>query len=584
MKIGDLWVKLGLQKDEFSKGIKQADGEVKKFAGGMKSVAGAAKLAWGAAAAAVVKFATDAIKMTQRWGDQWNQTMAGIKGAYSSFVRQLASGEGWTNLFANMREAYRVSKEVAAALDEIFERKVSFSYQEAATERAIAQLQLIARDSSKSEAERIAANKEIIRLTNELGQAKQAIYQDEADANRRLFAQQTGLNDAQIDYLVKEYNQNRKSITESRNYLKEKARLEKELSAASNSYGTGAMNPGAYQAIAQRRNDAQKALDDLEKSTSQSVKDLAELTRRYDKGNDELVKGMAEAEVAVIRVDTETAHAQTRATSLLGTLQKAAGSGSGSNSDQQLEQARRIQQRAEDSAKSELQILNEKYSQEKALLEAFGMDTTDLFNEYARNIGKMLDVPLKKMEELDDLSVDVDIDVDDDVVQEFINKWEEDLQRVKDLVEDLRDAAIGGFSDAVQELADQFAGLEEINPGKVVQALLTPLADMAIKEGEILIAEGIGVEACKKALESLNGWAAIAAGTALVAIGAAAKSGLAALAKSGSSTATTSYSGAGSTASQVQTIQTEMTVYVTGRLSGNDILLSGKKTQNSLNR
>ena len=203
MKIGDLWVKLGLKKDEFSKGIKEADGEVKGFAGGMKSMAGAAKVAWAAVAAAVVKFATDAVKMTQRWGDEWNNTMAGIKGAYSAFVRQLSSGEGWDNLFANMREAYRVSKEVSAALDEIFERKTSFSYQEAETEKQIAQLQLIARDSSKSDAERIAANKEIIRLTNVLGETKKKIYTDEAEANRRLFDQQTGLNNDQIDFLVK---------------------------------------------------------------------------------------------------------------------------------------------------------------------------------------------------------------------------------------------------------------------------------------------------------------------------------------------------------------------------------------------
>jgi hypothetical protein len=167
----------------------------------------------------------------------------------------------------------------------------------------------------------------------------------------------------------------------------------------------------------------------------------------------------------------------------------------------------------------------------------------------------------------------------------FYNKYQEDLQRMQDLLVMFRDAAIQGFSDAVQELADQFAGLEEINPGKVVQALLTPLADMAIKEGEILIAQGIGVEACKKALESLNGYAAIAAGATLIAIGAAATAGLAALARSGgSATATTSYSSAGTSSAQTQTIQTEMTVYVTGRLSGSDILLSGQKTQNNWNR
>ena len=161
---------------------------------------------------------------------------------------------------------------------------------------------------------------------------------------------------------------------------------------------------------------------------------------------------------------------------------------------------------------------------------------------------------------------------------------EEAFERMAQLVADFRDAAVGGLSDAIQELADQFAGLEQINPGRVIQALLTPLADMAIKEGEILVAQGIGVEACKEALEKLQGWPAIAAGTALIAIGAAAKSGLQALAQRGAgSTATTTYGG-GSAASQVQTIQTEMTVYVEGRVSGSDILLSGKKTQNNWSR
>ena len=104
------------------------------------------------------------------------------------------------------------------------------------------------------------------------------------------------------------------------------------------------------------------------------------------------------------------------------------------------------------------------------------------------------------------------------------------------------------------------------------------------KVGEILIAQGIGVEACKKALESLNGYAAMAAGAALVAIGAAAKSGLAALAKSGAgTTATTSYASSGSSAGQ-QTIQTEMTIRVEGVLRGSDIYLAGQKAVNNWSR
>lgn len=583
-KLGDLWVRLGLKKDEYSKGMKEAGNEAEAFGGKMGRLSALAKTAWAAVAAAVVKFASDAIKMTQKWGDQWNQTMAGIKGAYATFVRQISSGEGWNNLFANMREAYRVSKEVAAALDEIFERKTSFSYQEAETEKQIAQLQLIARDSSKSEAERIAANKKIIELTDTLGKAKKAIYEDEAAQHRKLFASQTHLNDEQIDFLVKEYNQNREVINQAREYLKTKKELSKQSDYAFGStLQMGGMSSADYSSAGKSWNDTRQALQKLESETPQAIKDVAALTQAYDKANDALVKGMADAEVAVIRIDTETMHAQARATAMLGTLSKA-----GSTTvDPRIAAAARVQERLAEYGKSELQLLNEKYQQEKALLESLGVDTTTLAEEYSANIKKILDVPLSAAEKLDDLVVDFDFQIadEDDPVKQVVQQWEKDVERLQNLIDEFKEVAVSGFSDAVQELANQFMGLSEINPGSVVSALLTPLADMAIKEGEILMAEGLGVEACKKALESLNGYAAIAAGAALIAIGSAAKAGLKSLASgasrsAASSTATSSTSGYSSGVED----RTEITIYVRGKLEGSDIVLSGEKTLNKWDR
>ena len=128
-------------------------------------------------------------------------------------------------------------------------------------------------------------------------------------------------------------------------------------------------------------------------------------------------------------------------------------------------------------------------------------------------------------------------------------------------------------------------GLERFNAGAVLQALLTPLADMAVQEGKILVASGLGIEAVKKALESLNGVAAIAAGAALIAVGTAAKSGLAALAKSGAgSTSVTAGGDYGGGTSVTRDLRTEMTVYVTGKISGNDIEISGQRTVNDWSR
>lgn len=557
MKIGDLFVKLGLKKDEFSRGMKEAGNEGKSFADKMKAVGSAVKAAWAAVGAAIVKFATDAVKMTQRWGDTWEQTMAGIRGAYQAFVRQISSGEGWNNLFANMREAAKIARETKAALDELFERRVSLNYSSAQTEREIAAQTLIMRDTSKPEKEREAAARRIIELEEQLGRTKKDIAQQEADALRRQFQAQTGMNDAEIDFLVRRYNENRNAINQSRQYLQERKRLQQEMTAAASSYGTGAMSSAAYESIERRRKEAEKALHDLERNTSQYVKDLADLTQKYDKGNDELVKGMADAEVAVIKVDTEVMQAQTRATALLGSLAKAKQMASELGTGGGGEAANPLQIRANESMARELE------------------------RQLAAMDNELENLPTIKYKPLEIVPPDFS------AFNAMYEKMQEKKASFIALIAELEQSLVSGLSASVQAFTDQLAGLEDFNMGAIAQALLSPLADMAVREGEILIAQGIGIEACKKALESLNGAAAVAAGAALVAIGSAAKSGLAALARSGAgATATTSYASAGTgfAASQVQTIQTEMTVYVTGRLAGSDILLSGQKTQNNWNR
>lgn len=635
-KIGDLFVRLGLKKDEFSKGLNEAKRETQGFGDKLKSMASGAKVAWAAVAAAVVKFATDAVKMTQKWGDEWRTTMAGVNAAYGSFVRQLASGEGFTNLFANMREAARLAREAAQELDEVFERTTSYNYTEANTQKEIAQLQLIMRDSSKSDKERMDAAQKIIQKTEELATLKKDIATQEADGYRKHLKSQTQMNDEEINFLVREYNQNKAIIDQGRAYLKERKQAQKDKTWLS--IGAALDDTPGGSALGQMRDDAAQRVKDLDAATSQAVKDVAAVLQKYDKGNDELISNLAKAEVAVINVDTAMYHAQMRATSMLGSLSKAGTGGSTDTTDPAAEAAAKIQQRAVDSAKSEMHLLAEKYAQEKALLQQYGYDVTALTKEYEENTYKILSDYAKKagltaderadllrkaykaeLEELKQAGLDTTtltnqfmqklldlgdesfqefcnqleaefpieldpIEVDDTELQQWLDSLEAAVQRAEDLAQEFGDAVAGGFSDACQEMMGQLMGLQEFNPGAIVQALLEPLADMAIRQGEILIAEGIGVEACKKALESLNGYAAIAAGVALVAIGSAAKMGLAALAKSGGSSSTASTYQGGVQSTQTQMIESELTVYVEGRISGSDILLSGQRTVNSNNR
>lgn len=638
-KIGDLFVRLGLKKDEFSRGIKDAKKETEGFGIGLKNMAAGAKVAWAAVAAAVVKFATDAVKMTQKWGDEWKTMMAGVNAAYGSFVRQLASGEGFSNLFANMREAARLAREAARELDEVFERTTSYNYTEAQTNKEIAQLQLIMRDSSKSDKERMAAAQQIIQKTEELGRLKKEIATQEADGYRKQLKSQTQMNDDEINFLVREYNQNKAIIDQGRAYLNERKQAQKDKTWLS--IGAALDDTPGGSALGQMRDDAAQRVKDLDAATSQAVKDVAAVLQKYYKGNDELISNLAKAEVAVINVDTAMYHAQMRATSMLGSLSKAgSGVSTGDTTDPGAEAAAKIQQRAVDSAKSELHLLAEKYNAEKALLQQYGMDTEALTKEYEANTYKILldytnkrganaqereallreaykaekdelqqagidittltDTFMKRLLEISDegfqefvdqldeeFPIELEpIEIVDDEFQAWLDQLERNVERAKEITEDFHNAVVAGFSDACQEMADQLFGLEDFNPASVIKALLDPLCKMAITAGEIIMLEGIATVAAKDALLSFGwtGYGAIAAGAALMAAGAAASAGLAALAKNGgSATSSSTYQGGGGAAS-TQTIKTELEVVVTGRISGRDLVLSGQRTVSENNR
>ena len=597
-KIGDLWVRLGLKKDDFSKGMDDAKKDVSGFGSAMGRMAGLAKAAWAAVAAAVVKFATDAVKLTQRWGDQWNVTMAGVRGAYQSFVRDLSNGVGWGELFQNMRDAYRSAKEVAAALDEVFERKVSFSYQEAAINKQIAELRLITSDTSQSDAKRKKAAQDIIILEQQLGKVKQDILKQEADGNRKKFRDATKLNDEQIDFLVKNYNENRDAIQDARKYGEQRLKLEKDIAAAQGAVNTANSREMSQYAVANLER-VQSELDALEAQTTDSVRAVWEMTKGYDRANDELVKGMAETEVAAINAETEAINAQRNAVRTIGQIDNRNGLGAGAGAgkgtaqdDESLQQARAIQARLDQAAKSEVQIMREKYEEEKALLEKHGMDTERLTQEYLASL--IADAVEPGLDDIGDAVENFEpVEIEPLEIGDVtgVEPWIAELERLTEIAEDrakrFKEAVVSGFSDGVQELTDQLFGLSEVNGGAIFAALLGPLADMAIKEGELVMMQGIAIEAIKSALDSLNGPAAIAAGAALIAVGAAVKSGLSSLANTGGrtagSTATGTYSG-GSSAAQVQEISSELTVYVKGEISGDAIVLSGERTINEWSR
>ena len=150
----------------------------------------------------------------------------------------------------------------------------------------------------------------------------------------------------------------------------------------------------------------------------------------------------------------------------------------------------------------------------------------------------------------------------------YYNFLDEMIKATDDANKALNDAIVGGISDSFQYLANCVAGLDEISGAGMMNALLSPLAEAAIKMGEIMVSAGLASEAFKSMLT--NPYMAIAAGAALIAVGAAAKAGLQAAVNSATGTSyvasSVASSGYSNNSSNDRSWEREMTLHVTGTL------------------
>lgn len=162
-------------------------------------------------------------------------------------------------------------------------------------------------------------------------------------------------------------------------------------------------------------------------------------------------------------------------------------------------------------------------------------------------------------------------------------------QMLDQMNEHFNASIVAGISGGIEELARALMSVEGADMGTVAQALLTPMADALAAAGEMIIAEGIAVEAFKESLKSLQGMPAIAAGTALVAVAGAVKAGLQAIGNNPTAAggytnqSVTNYSGGyGVNTANYSQSANDYTLVTT--LKGQDLLLSIERTQQNNRR
>lgn len=177
-----------------------------------------------------------------------------------------------------------------------------------------------------------------------------------------------------------------------------------------------------------------------------------------------------------------------------------------------------------------------------------------------------------------------------DLANEAAETAMEGLQQLDKMSIDIGDylgnAFAASVSDSFQTLADALSGVSDLDAGTLTTALLKPFADMAKQMGEYLMASGAAIKLAKTVMFT-HPEAMIAAGAALTVLGAALSSGIQAISSSlgsGGNASTSSASAGSSTSSIDSNVSTEMTIYVKGKLSGKDIVISGDNARNYYGR
>ncbi|MBQ6073499.1 MAG: phage tail tape measure protein [Bacteroidales bacterium] len=174
-----------------------------------------------------------------------------------------------------------------------------------------------------------------------------------------------------------------------------------------------------------------------------------------------------------------------------------------------------------------------------------------------------------------------------DIFSRKLALTEEDVEKY---ATEFNAAVQNGFVAALEDLAEAI-GTGNWDASTMLKSLLSPFAEACISIGVLVSGAGEAVEGFKKALESLNGWVAIAAGAALVATGVGVKAALAGIAHgsqatggAGSSNPYTYAGGYGVNPAYVNSVPTQLDINVTGTIKGQDIQLALDSYNNNRRR
>lgn len=534
-KIGDLWVKLKLKADEYKKGLDSAKGQTKSFSEGLKNLSAAAVAVWGVIGAAATKMALEFVKSSQTIGDAWDIAMTQISTRWQQIRAELNRGiakggfKGFVKAFFSDNDggdAWKAGKALSQANDAMTEIDYAFRLSMSQTQPKLHELYLKMMNTALSASDREAAAVDY-RKTIE------AIYEPRVK----------GLKDI-MDKTVEQYlviggmDKSRYTASQTIDLIKmmasDPAKVEKEYNDFYQGYQSiGDKVSGNLVATMETYYNATNEMNSILKRADRTAQSMEHT------GLDELIKKLGTSGEAMSEFRAQvTEEAEVIAAD---------------------EAFQSMSDPLEEFEKSHAELLDH-LNHKQQIFADMSQDA------YAKAAKAAYDYATNEQSALD---------LADEAAQTALENLRASQEKAAELNNSFSEAIAAGLSDSAQAFTDMLFNLEGADSSAVLGALLQPFANMSKQLGEMLIIEGLGIKAFKESMKTLNPYVAIAAGAALVALGATISSGIKALSSSGGSSAMSSGSSATSNANSDTTISTEMTIYVKGKISGKDILISG---------
>lgn len=589
-KISDIWVRLGLKKEGFDKGMDDAAKKAEGFGGSFKKIKATALAAWAAIGASVTAFIKEFVNHSQTMGDKWAQATGQMKTVWSQFLTSLTNWD-WEGFGQRVRDAMDATSQSISAHDAEFEVLNSIKMRKAAMAEELAQLQIIMRDTRKSYDERVKAAQDYLDKVAPLYQAeidlRKRIYQtDTAEYLQKAGVDATADN---VDLLRKFFTDiapNEKLMRQLVEYQKKNLGKSYELSKSDladidkfyEQYGMrAAATLTTIASYYQSTNDevANKVIDAIV-AYDKSLAAMNEETRRI-----QTVKNTALAQMQQPDIQVEMPPVDAEVEQVAGEIEK--------EINAQIEEA--IAGVETETFEADIKVdVNPAVTGAELSFAEFELpriDTTDL----AEGMREVELIISSYQQLLDSVNADsFNPTVDTTALEAAMAKAQAvyaEYQRQMALTQEmnymLEDSIVASMSNGLQALMDVAAGVEGADMKGALAAFIAPLGDTMKQMGAMIMAEGLAMEAFKKSFT--NPMAAIAAGAALMAVGAAVSAGLQKMTANPTGGGTSSYSGAGSYgSSEMMNYEQTLTVEVVGKISGSDIVLAGSKTQNKWNR